>query len=135
MRYLLDTNACIQNLRKKGNPLVKLRLAAHSASEIALCTIVTGELRHGARVSADPTGNLTDVESFVGKFAVLPFDEPASALYAGIRADLESRGETIGQLDTMIAAVALAVGLTLVTHNTAEFSRVDGLNIVDWEIP
>ena len=122
-------------MRKKGNPLVKMRLAAHSVAELALCTIVTGELRHGALVSADPAGNLADVESFVGKFTVLPFDEAASAIYASVRADLESRGEVIGQFDTMIAAVALAVGLTLVTHNTAEFSRIDGLNIVDWEIP
>ena len=110
-------------------------LAAHSISDLALCTVVTGELRQGALASANPTGNAADVEASVRRFTVIPFDEPASIVYAAVRTDLESRGMAIGPLDTMIAAIAVANGLTLVTHNTAEFSRVPGLNLVDWEMP
>ena len=115
--------------------MVKARLAARSWAEISLCTVVTAELRHGALVSANPTGNSADVELFISRITILTFDEVASAIYANIRADLEARGLLIGPLDMMIAAIALANNLTLVTHNTAEFSRIPGLNFVDWELP
>ena len=86
-------------------------------------------------VSAKPIANTADVEAFVARFAVLPYDEAASVVYATVRTDLESRGQAIGPLDTQIAAIALANNLTLVTHNTAEFARVVGLQLADWEVP
>jgi tRNA(fMet)-specific endonuclease VapC len=65
----------------------------------------------------------------------LPFDDAAAEEYGQLRAYLANQGTPIGPNDTMIAAIALANGLTLVTHNTAEFSRVPGLMIKDWQIP
>lgn len=64
-----------------------------------------------------------------------PFDDRAAEEYGLIRADLTARGQMIGIHDIMIAAIALANNLTVVTHNTAEFGRVKGLLIEDWQIP
>ena len=66
---------------------------------------------------------------------VLPFDKAAANVHAQIRVHLERLGQVIGPYDLLIAAIALANNLTLVTHNTNEFSRVPGLVIEDWEIP
>ena len=62
------------------------------------------------------------------------FDDAAAQAYGTIRADLEQAGRPIGPNDLMIAAITLASGLTLVTHNTDEFQRVPGLTIEDWEV-
>lgn len=68
-----------------------------------------------------------------GQFRSLPFDDVAAASYASVRAELSAKGSLIGPYDLQIAAIALANDLTLVTHNTSEFSRVSGLRIEDWE--
>jgi tRNA(fMet)-specific endonuclease VapC len=65
----------------------------------------------------------------------LSFDDAAADVYAGIRHHLESQGTPIGPYDLQIAAIALADGCTLVTHNTTEFSRVPRLVLEDWEVP
>jgi tRNA(fMet)-specific endonuclease VapC len=135
MKYLLDTNACIHSLRTKGNALVKQRVGQHPPSDLALCSIVTAELRHGAAVSAKPAAGHAQVNAFVTRFIILPFDDAAASRYAEIRADLEARGIVIGDFDMMIAAIALIHGLIVVTHNTRDFSRITGLVLEDWEIP
>jgi tRNA(fMet)-specific endonuclease VapC len=132
--FLLDTNVCIQYLRGK-NVLVRQRLAACPAHEVRLCSVVLSELYLGVLRSAQPAKNRADVDQFKAPFASLPFDDAAADIHARIRHDLESRGTTIGPYDLQIAAIALANGCTLVTHNTAEFSRVPGLVLEDWEIP
>lgn len=91
------------------------------------------ELLHGARKSARPASNLRLLERFFTPFRSLPFDDACSEQYALIRADLERTGKPIGPYDMMIAATALAHGLTLVTHNAGEFARVAGLKWEDWE--
>jgi tRNA(fMet)-specific endonuclease VapC len=63
---------------------------------------------------------------------VAPFDEPAARNYGAIRAALEQGGNVIGALDMLIAAHALSLGVTLVTHNTREFSRIRGIRLADW---
>jgi tRNA(fMet)-specific endonuclease VapC len=63
----------------------------------------------------------------------MPFDDAAAQTYGVIRAVLEKEGRPIGPNDMLIAAIALANGLTVVTHNTAEFGRVPGLLLDDWE--
>ena len=67
------------------------------------------------------------------QFDSLPFDDAAAEAYGRLRAELARRGMPIGPNDLMIAAIALAYGFTLVTHNTSEFSRVPGLRLEDWE--
>ncbi len=134
MTYLLDTNTCIQYLRGK-NPEVLRRISAHPAANISACSIVVAELEYGATRSANPVRELAKVASFLSAYRSFAYDDAAASLYVRYRVALEARGLMIGHFDLMIAAVALVNGLTLVTHNTGEFSRVLGLTLEDWEVP
>ena len=134
MTYLLDTNTCIEYLRKK-NPLVVQRVQARRPDELRLCSVVVAELYYGAFKSPYMTANLTLLATFLPTFASLAFDDTAAEEYGRIRVHLESLGLPIGPNDMQIAAIALVNGLTLVTHNTSEFGRVPGLVIEGWEIP
>jgi tRNA(fMet)-specific endonuclease VapC len=98
-----------------------------------VCSIVRGELIYGAHKSVNPVKKLWVVQSFLGLFASLAFDDSAADEYGRIRHILASQGKIIGPNDLMIAAIALANNLTLVTHNTAEFGRVPGLKFEDWQ--
>ena len=129
--YLLDTNACVECLRNR-NAGVVARFQSCSPRELRLCSVVVAELCYGAYRSPKPAANLTLVQTFAAPLISVPFDDLAADVYGRIRADLEQRGQAIGPNDTLIAAIALANGLTIVTHNTAEFSRVSGLLIEDW---
>ena len=80
-----------------------------------------------------PEKNLARQKKFVDQFVSLPFDDNAAASYSRIRAELEKAGTPIGPNDLLIATVAVSNELTLVTHNTKEFSRVAGLLYEDWE--
>jgi tRNA(fMet)-specific endonuclease VapC len=72
-----------------------------------------------------------EVDAFLDPFDVLPFDRVADT-YARVRFDLERIGRPIGERDLLIASVALARDLTVVTHNLGEFTRVGGLKTEDW---
>lgn len=135
MIYLLDTNICIEYLRHGNTSPVCAKLAAVLDSDVVICTVVLAELRYGALRSHDPSKNLADVRNFVVRHSSLDFDIASAEECARIRADLAAKGTPIGPYDLMIAAIALAHGLTLVTHNAAEFSRVVGLSLEDWQLP
>jgi tRNA(fMet)-specific endonuclease VapC len=92
------------------------------------------ELLFGALRSRNMAVNLAVVRAFAGAFRSLDFDTDAAEVYATIRADLASKGTPIGPNDLLIAAIGLANGLTLVTHNSIEFSRVAGLTLEDWQV-
>lgn len=132
--FLLDTNVCVQYLRGK-NHLVRQRLASCPSHEVRLCSVVLAELHVGVLRSARPAKNRAEVAQFIAPFVSLPFDDVAAEVCAGIRHTLESQSAPIGPYDLQIAAIALANGCALVTHNTAEFSRVPGLLLEDWELP
>jgi tRNA(fMet)-specific endonuclease VapC len=100
---------------------------------VRLCSIVLAELIFGARNSSRVEQNLRTIERFRAPFISLPFDDAAAEHYGAIRADLTRGGALIGPNDLMIAAIARANDLTLVTHNLSEFGRVTGLRIEDWE--
>ena len=133
MKYLLDTNVCIVYLKGR-NLNLKLRLDAVPIEEIAVCSVVKAELCYGAMKSANPERNFALQQAFLNRFVSLPFDDLAATTFGTVRAQLEIRGMPIGAYDLQIAAIALANNLTLVTHNTREFERVDGLQLEDWEI-
>ena len=130
--YLLDTNACIRILNGTSERLVT-RLRNHEPSEIHLCSVVKAELLYGARRSARPADNLRLLAKFFAPLVCLPFDDLCAERYGHIRSELERAGTPIGPNDLMIAATAVAHDLALVTHNTAEFARVAGLRLEDWE--
>ncbi len=132
MTYLLDTNACIGILNGTVPALVT-RLAQQDVRQVRLCAVVKAELLHGARKSARVGENLTLLARFFTPFASLPFDDRAADHYGQIRADLERAGTPIGAHDLLIAAIARAHDVTLITHNLREFTRVVGLRVEDWE--
>jgi tRNA(fMet)-specific endonuclease VapC len=130
MRYLLDTNILSDLVR---NPQGRVFEAIARVGEGAVCTsvIVAAELRYGAarRGSERLTAQL---EAILNALPVLPLEPPADEAYGRIRAGLEAAGRPIGANDLLIAAHAVAGGLTLVTDNVREFERVEGLVVENW---
>ncbi|MDZ8070226.1 MAG: type II toxin-antitoxin system VapC family toxin [Nostoc sp. DedQUE08] len=133
MKFLLDTNTCIIYMRGKNSTL-KQKLESTTIKDIAVCSIVKAELFYGAMKSANPQRNLTLQQQFLAQFRSLPFDDLAATTFGTIRSQLEALGTPIGAYDLQIAAIALTNNLTLVTHNTREFQRINNLLIEDWEI-
>lgn len=133
MIYLLDTNVCVAYLRGKNSDKIEAHLNAANPGDIALCSVVKAELLYDAACSQQPRKNHTQLQRFFSGFPSFSFDDHAAAAYGTLRAALEKSGTPIGPNDLMIAAIALASGVILVTHNTAEFSRVPGLQVEDWE--
>ena len=133
MIYLLDTNACIQLWQRK-NLTVRRHFAQYSPNEIALCSVVKAELLFGALRSEQKESNLALLQKLFTPLQSFDFDDNAAEHYADIRAALTAQGNLIGANDLMIAAIALANKATLITHNTAEFLRVQGLQLDDWEL-
>jgi tRNA(fMet)-specific endonuclease VapC len=136
MKFLLDANAWIGHLRQ-SSPTVTHRLSQHPASDVVLCSVVLAELLYGAERSgpAHQVANFVLVTRLRSQFVSLPFDDSAAEEYGRIRAHLAGLGTPIGPNDLLIASIALANKITLVSHNTAEFSRVPGLTLEDWQIP
>lgn len=132
MRYLLDSNTCIR-LLNQDNAGVAERFRMCQPADIALCSVVKAELLYGARGSARVEFNLRRLEIFAAPLQSVPFDDRCAQDYGLIRADLAAQGKPIGANDLMIAAIARAHDLVLVTHNTGEFNRVVGLRMEDWE--
>ena len=133
MNYLLDSNACIVFLNKRSEKL-KQRLELCLPQQIVLCSVVKAELLFGAMKSQNPTASLKKVENFCTHFQSLPFDDKAAEFYGKIRSELSALGTPIGANDYMIAAIALANQVILISHNTREFERVNGLLLEDWEL-
>ncbi|ANE54727.1 type II toxin-antitoxin system VapC family toxin [Methylomonas sp. DH-1] len=133
MKYLLDSNACIVFLNKRSEKL-KLRLEQCQPQQIVLCSVVKAELLYGAMKSQNPVASMAKVENFCSHFQSLPFDDIAAEFYGKIRSELSLLGTPIGANDFMIAAIALANDVTLISHNTREFSRVSNLLLQDWEL-
>ena len=130
MRFMLDTNICIYAIKHRP-PEVLAALRAHEAAGLGLSSITVAELFFGMHKSGSAR-NIAALQQFLEPLEVADFDRPAASACGRLRATLEAAGTPIGPLDTQIAAHALALGVTLVTHNTREFSRVTGLRLADW---
>lgn len=131
MKYMLDTNICVQVIRHKSPDLLR-RLTQHSIAEVGISSITVAELQFGVHRSSQPARNQHALEQFLIPLAILDFDYESARAYGLVRAQLEARGTPIGSLDTLIAAQALSQDLVLVTNNTREFARVPGLVVEDW---
>jgi tRNA(fMet)-specific endonuclease VapC len=129
VKYLLDTNAIIGLTR--GLPGFEQRVHLEDATEIGLSVIVLHELFFGACKGRRVAANLDAIADL--NFDIVDFDKEDARHAGEIRASLAAIGRPIGPYDILIAGQALARDLTLVTHNTREFSRVPGLRIEDWE--
>jgi len=132
MGFLLDSNACIRALNDLNSSVAR-KIAQIPPAQINLCTVVQMELFYGAYKSARIEDNLAILARFFCLFKVLPFDSQAALKMGIIRAHLAKKGTPIGPYDLQIAAIALVNNLILVTHNTREFKRIEGLQIEDWE--
>lgn len=128
--YLLDTNIISDMIRNPGGAAAQ-RIEQVGSQKIFTSIIVASELRYGCAKKGSPK-LLSKVESILETIPVLPLDIPADAKYGSIRAELDAAGQPIGMNDLLIAAHAHALGLTLVTDNTGEFSRIRGLNVENW---
>ena len=108
------------------------RFEEYEVGEIGVSSVTAAELHYGAERSSRPEQNLQALGAFLLPLEALAFGAEAAAAYGRVRAALEKAGTPIGPLDTLIAAHAVSLGVTLVTNNTREFSRVPGLEIEDW---
>ena len=131
--YLLDTNICIYVMKNTYNSLTE-RLLATNPDDVAVSAITVYELEYGAAKSNWGERTRENMRIFLSPFAILPFDSKDAIVAGQIRAHLASRGDLIGPYDIQIAAQGIARDLTVVTHNTNEFSRVPGLKLNDWVI-
>jgi tRNA(fMet)-specific endonuclease VapC len=130
-RYLLDTNICLYIRQNRPEPVLR-RFLKLRPGEAALSVITYGELLYGVAKSTQMAAAVERLRELVHLLPALPLPEAAAESYGTIRADLESKGEMIGNNDLWIAAHALASGLTLVTNNEREFRRVRGLRLQNW---
>jgi tRNA(fMet)-specific endonuclease VapC len=128
--YLLDTNVCIGIMR--GHEVVTQRLRGLERADLVISSITAYELWLGVEKAKHTDRERARVEGLFSLVSWVDFDLAAAKRAASIRAHLESKGQVIGPYDTLIAAHALALGLTLITQNTKEFKRVPGLKVVDW---
>ena len=127
---MLDTNI-VSELARNPHGAIAKRIAEVGPDGICVSIIVAAELRYGCAKKGSPRLQAR-VEDILATIPVLPLEVPADADYGRQRAQLEASGQPIGGNDLLIASHALALGLTLVTHNTREFSRIVGLQVEDW---
>ena len=134
MSYLLDTNAVIAVLKNKPAAVrERLRRASTESVSVAVSSVVLYELWYGVARSERRRENTERLRTFLsGDVMVVPFQEEDAAVAGELRAALEAAGTPIGPYDLLIAAQALRLGATLVTANTSEFARVQGLDHQDW---
>lgn len=132
MIYLLDTNICIGYINRRSLSIYQHFLAV-SADDVCICDIVKFELYYGAYKSSRTAENLQNLSDFFVDLSSLSFDGKAAQVCGQLRSQLKAKGTLIGAYDLQIAAIALSNSLILVTHNTREFARIEGLQLEDWE--
>ena len=130
MKYLLDTNILIYAYRRTGRCFEQLRDTP--SDQIALCSVNLFELEYGLAQSERPQTMRLFVNELISRHAMLDLTVSAATQAGVLRAHLRKLGTPIGEYDLLIAGIALANKLTVVTHNTREFSRVPGLQVEDW---
>jgi len=128
--YLLDTNTLIYYFKGKGK--VADRLLQTQPRDIAIPAVVLYELEVGLAKSTNTHKRRKQLDDFLALIAVFPLDIKEAKAAAKVRATLELEDRPIGSMDTLIAGIAVANKSTLVTHNSKEFARVEGLMVEDW---
>lgn len=129
--YLLDTDICSYVMKRRSPALIE-RVGHFAPGELKVSSVTVFELSFGARRSDRFSVIERVIRGFLANVEVLPFDAAAAEEAGEIRADLAARGQPIGAYDLLIAGHARSLGAVLVTHNTRELGRVQGLETDDW---
>lgn len=130
MNYMLDTNILIDCLRSKKSTIEVIKKHGKT-SALHISTVVLGELFVGLKKNDTPRRRAA-LNKVLAPIRILDFDKEAAKHFGLVKSKLEAKGNVIGSYDMQIAGHALAQNMTLITHNTKEFSRVDKLKIKDW---
>ena len=130
MNYLLDTNICIFIINEQPAQVLQ-RLIQAGRESLAISTITVAELAFGVAKSTR-AGSRVKLENFLSKFPILDWGQDAAWVYGNVRKTLEAKGQRIGERDLLLACQALSLDITLVTNNTREFERIEGLKLENW---
>lgn len=128
--YLIDTNILVYAYRNQGQ--CRARLEAQNPSDIYICAITVAEIEYGIAKSLRPDGLRLFLADVKNRYALQPMSLSAATQSGQLRAKLERQGQPIGPYDLLIAGVALAHDMTVVTRNVREFERVPGLRVQNW---
>lgn len=128
-RYMLDTNAVSHFIQGVDN--IRKRIVSLPMSDLAISAITEGKLLFGLAKKTDVKRLSEVVHEFLIRVDVLPWDSAAASCYGTLRADLQKKGTLLGNMDLLIAAHALSLGMVLITNDRA-FAAVQGLKIEDW---
>lgn len=131
MLYLVDTNICTYIIKQQPLQVLE-KFRRFSIGEVGISSVSVAELQFGVARSSNISRNQEALELVLISLSVVPFDHAAAVLYGHLRHRLEQKGLPIGPFDTLIAAHALQLNLTLVTNNLRKFSRVPGLRLENW---
>lgn len=131
MKYMLDTNICIYLMNGKDDKLA-MKFNKNNPNDLCISNITYSELMYGVEKSKNRELNFYRLLLFLSEINILNYDFNASEEYGRIRFLLEKKGNIIGSNDLFIAAHAKSLGLTLITNNEKEFSRVNGLKVENW---
>jgi tRNA(fMet)-specific endonuclease VapC len=132
MSFLLDTDTCSAHMRRPAG--LTHRFIQHSG-RLAIPSVVLAELYAGAYLLAEPERMLRRVAEFLPAVEIVDFDAACAEQFGKLRGVLKRKGASVSPIDLMIAAVALAHDLTVVTHNTADFAAIPDLRLADWLTP
>lgn len=129
-KYMLDTNICIY-LMKHQPPQVRARFADCFVGDVVISAITLAELEFGVACSREAqVHNQVLLDSLLDDIVVAPFDAKAARAYGPLRAANRERNKDA--LDKLIASHAMALGVTLVTNNEADFRGFAGLTVENW---
>jgi len=131
VKFLLDTNICIYIIKQKPAKVLEKFKRLHP-SDVGISSITLAELEYGIAKSQQSEKNRIALNQFLITLEIVKFDEKASNIYGGVRAELERKGLVIGAMDMLIAAHAISLDLILVTNNVKEFSRIPNLRLENW---
>jgi tRNA(fMet)-specific endonuclease VapC len=130
MNYLLDTNICIYIINEQPAQVLQ-RLIQAGRESLAISTITVAELAFGVAKSTRADSRVK-LENFLSKFPILDWGQDAAWVYGNVRKTLEAKGQRIGERDLLLACQALSLDVTMVTNNTREFERIEGLKLENW---
>ena len=132
MKYMLDTNICIYIINEKPDKVLR-KFELYPVYEFGISSITHAELQYGIEKSKNKNTNQAALDEFLLPLTILPFHgQRLVTCYGEIRASLESKGQTIGPLDMLIAAHALSLDLIIISNNIKEFSRIPNLKCENW---